>query len=107
MARMSYVQPHRAEGHDPDCAAHYMEPCDCIQGIVRTVKLAFAAQLATLASRPAESDLSRLPLGSSGRTQDSPTTMDEQAPDAGEDQDSYGARCGSTASLKSENKEGH
>lgn len=44
--RMTYVPAFYAEGHDPDCAAHSLEPCDCVSGIIQTIKLAFAAQLA-------------------------------------------------------------
>lgn len=47
MGRMTYVPAFYAEGHDPDCAAHSLEPCDCVSGIIQTIKLAFAQQLAS------------------------------------------------------------
>lgn len=59
--RLSYVPAFYAEGHDPDCAAHSLEPCDCVSGIIQTIKLAFAQQLAALA-QPS-------PLDTSGRVE--------------------------------------
>ena len=52
--RMTYVPEYRAEGHDPGCGAHYMEACDCAQGIVRAVAIAFAADLKRATSRAAQ-----------------------------------------------------
>ena len=52
MSRPTYDRPFFVEGHDPDCAANYLEPCDCVSGIVRTIKLAFAAQLKTISETP-------------------------------------------------------
>jgi len=49
MARMTYVPVFCVEGHDRDCGAQYLEACDCIQGIIRTVRMAFAAELAAAA----------------------------------------------------------
>lgn len=48
MERMTYVPPFRADGHDTGCGAHYFEACDCASGIVRTIRLAFAADLARI-----------------------------------------------------------
>ncbi len=44
--KLTYVPVFWAEGHDADCGAQQLEPCDCVSGIIRTVRLAFAAQLA-------------------------------------------------------------
>lgn len=46
--RMTYVPEFVATGHDPDCGAHHLEACDCASGIVRSISLAFALDLARL-----------------------------------------------------------
>lgn len=51
--RMTYVPAFHAVGHDPGCAAHSLEPCDCASGIVDAIKLAFAADLKRLARKVA------------------------------------------------------
>ena len=43
--RMTYVPPFRAEDHDPDCGAHFFEPCDCASGIVSSALRAFSDEL--------------------------------------------------------------
>lgn len=56
LTKLSYVLPFHAEGHDPGCGAHSIEACDCVSGIVRSIKLAFAADLNRIAGRAALKD---------------------------------------------------
>jgi len=33
------------DGHAPECGVQFQEPCDCAQGVVRAIEIAFAADL--------------------------------------------------------------
>ncbi len=52
MSPMRYVPDFHVDGHDDDCAAHHLEPCDCASGIVRTVRLAFQRDLNRIIGSP-------------------------------------------------------
>ena len=50
MTRLSYVPLYHVAGHADDCSVNYFEPCDCGQGIVEAIKLAFNEDLKRILS---------------------------------------------------------
>lgn len=52
MRRIDTTTPIPREGHDPDCASHWFEPCDCVQGTVRECTTGFRDDLKAILATP-------------------------------------------------------